>query len=109
MHKKSNAIFSFLLMLVLLTASISIGSYRGWSEQKAEVEKSMGSLLEMLTARREIGSNILSVAKRHLEANDEMMKTLQKDIDDLAKKAVFLILQKQMNALIMMLKLCSHI
>ena len=89
MHKKSNAVFAFLVMLVLLTASISIGAYKGWSEQKAEVEKSMGSLLEMLTARREIGSNILSVAKRHLEANDEMMKSLQKDIVELAKKSSF--------------------
>lgn len=89
MHKKSNAVLSFLLMLVLLAASISIGAYKGWSEKKAEVEQSMGSLFEMLIARREIGSNILSVAKRHLDSDDEMMKSLQKDIADLAKNSSF--------------------
>ena len=88
-HKKSNAFLAFIIMLVLLTASISLGAYRSWSAQKAEVEQSKGSLFEMLTATREIGSNILSVARRHLPKDDEKIVGLQKDIDDLARNSSF--------------------
>ena len=89
MHKKSNAVLAFLIMLVLLSASISLGAYRSWSAQKEEVEQSKGSLFEMLTARREIGSNILSVARRHLPKDDEKIISLQKDVDDLARNSSF--------------------
>ena len=57
-HKKSNAFLAFIIMLVLLTASISLGAYRSWAAQKAEVEQSKGSLFKILTASTEIGSNI---------------------------------------------------
>ncbi|NLC33583.1 MAG: hypothetical protein GX781_09860 [Clostridiales bacterium] len=89
MHKKSRAVLAFLVMIILLSGAISLGAYRGWSEKKLAVEKSMDSLFEMLTARREIGSNILSVAQRYLPKDHEMMAGLHQDIADLARESSF--------------------
>lgn len=116
MHKKSNAVFAFIFMLVLMTASVSFGVHRSWSQQKTELTESMAGLFEMLTARRETGSNILVVAKRHLDAQDEKIISLEKDIMDLGKNSSFETLakandrfEKDAQALLAKLKLQSSL
>ncbi len=89
MNRKLNAVLAFLAMLILLGGAVLWGAYKGWSQERSRVESSMGSLQEMLGARREIGNNILTVARRHLPAQDPLLTALSADITQLAEEEGF--------------------
>lgn len=89
MNKKINAFLAFLAMLILLAGAVMWGAYRGWSQERRQVESSMGTLYEMLGARREIGHNILTVAGRHLPETDAHIRALREDIEALSKDGDF--------------------
>lgn len=83
MHKRSTAVLAFVLMIALIGASLLWGAYKGWSAERRQVETSMGTLEEVLSARREVGANILTVARRHLPASDPLLVSLQAALTDL--------------------------
>lgn len=85
MNKKINAVLAFVVMLVLLTGAVMLGAYKGWSAERLQVESSMSTVYELLRARREIGNNILTVAKRHLSGDNALLRSLREDINELAK------------------------
>lgn len=92
MYKKINAVLAFIVMLVLLSAAVLWGAYKGWSSERSQVESSMNTLYDMLGARREIGNNILTVAKRHLSGEDALIRSLREDIKALEKNDSFEVL-----------------
>lgn len=85
MHKRSTAVMAFVLMIVLIGASLLWGAYKGWSAERQQVETCMGTLEEVLDARREVGFNILTVARRHLPAEHPMLLSLQTALADLSQ------------------------
>lgn len=89
MHKKIHAVFAFIIMLVLLSVAVMWGAYAGWSAERSQVESSMDTLYEMLGARQEIGNNILTVAQRHLQKEDALLRSLREDIAELGKSSDF--------------------
>lgn len=94
MYKKINAVLAFAVMIVLLSAAVMWGAYKGWSGERRQVESSMNTLYEMLGARREIGNNILTVAQRHLQKEDALVRSLREDIAELNKNTDFETLAK---------------
>lgn len=85
MHKRSTAVMAFVLMIVLIGASLLWGAYRGWSTERKQVETSMGTLEDVLSARREVGANILTVARRHLPAGDPLLLSVQEALNGIAQ------------------------
>jgi len=94
MHRKINAVLAFAVMLVFLAAAVMWGAYKGWAGERRQVESSMNTLYEMLGARREIGNNILTVAQRHLQKEDALVRSLREDIAELNKNSDFDVLAK---------------
>lgn len=76
---------SFLAMLVLVFAALGIGAYRGFVQDKAQVEQAMQSLSQLLETRVEMGNNLLTVAGRHLAADDPVMQALKADVQALSR------------------------
>ena len=62
---------AFLLMICLILFSVCLGAYRGWSDERAQVEESLSGLESMIASRVECAWNILAVAGRHLPETDE--------------------------------------
>ena len=93
LHRRSSAVLAFLLMLLMLLSAVLWGAYKGWSGQRAQVATAQSSLDEMLSARREVITNIVTVAARHLPENDQQLSALRADRDrlgsslDLAEQA----------------------
>lgn len=93
LHRRSTAWLAFFLMLLMVLAAVLWGACKGWASERAQVEAAQGSLTEMLSARREVITNILTVAGRHLPAEDEQLAGLRADRDllvsgaDLARRA----------------------
>lgn len=83
---------AILAMLALMLVAFGIGAYRGFTEEKFQVDLALGSLHDVLNTRIEMGNNLLTVAKRHLPPEDEAMGLIENDIkalnaDSLAEKA----------------------
>ena len=84
MHKKSTALLAFVLMIALVLAALSWGGYKHWSTQRKQVDQTLGTLSDMLTTRREVITNILTVAARHLPKDDALIAVVEKDKNLLA-------------------------
>ncbi len=85
-------LLAFLAMLLLLMAAFGVGAYRGFTEEKFQVDLALGSLSDTLNARVEMGNNLLTVAKRHVDREDVLLLAISEDIkalngDSLPKKA----------------------
>lgn len=80
MYKKSTAVFTTLLMLVLVIAAMAWGAWKGWDGERAQLDSQLGGLEDMLEARQEVASNILTVAARHLGQEDAQFKALQANL-----------------------------
>lgn len=85
---------AFLLMLCMILFSLGFGAYRGWSEERAQVDETYAGLQAMIRARVESAYNLLTVASRHMPETDEtvMAVTQARKIlegkDPLAQKAL---------------------
>lgn len=90
MNFTARAVLAFFLMLVLLSAAVAIGAYRGFSGEKAQVELALDSLAGVLETRIEMGHNLLTVAKRHLSASDPMIQAVVNDLAELSGQAPLL-------------------
>lgn len=86
---------AFILMVCLILFSVGFGAYRGFSRDRAEVEKAYEGLNELVTSpnarleevlfpRIEAANAILTVARRHLADTDEAVQALTRDRDALA-------------------------
>jgi hypothetical protein len=84
MHKKSTVLFAFVLMAALVLTALSWGALNHWSAQREQVDQTLGTLSDMLTTRREVIANILTVAARHLPKDDALIAEVEKDKDLLA-------------------------
>ena len=80
MKGTGRAVLAFLAMLVMLAAAFAIGSYRGYLNEKLNVEMASGSLDEVLDARIEMGNNLLTVASRHVSQDDPLLVSIQKHL-----------------------------
>lgn len=69
--------WAFVLMVVLVIASVGIGAYRGWSQERARVEETYAGLENMLQTRVETAYNVLTVAKRHPDAGAERIRQVE--------------------------------
>ncbi len=85
MHKKSSALIALVLMLCLIAASLAWGAHRGWTQERKQVDSTMGALLLVLDARSEVGANIVTVARRHLQSGDPQLQALRQDIQVLSE------------------------
>lgn len=86
---------ALILMICMIVFSVGFGAYRGWSRDRAEVEKAYESLNELVASpnarleeilfpRIEAANALLTVAKRHLPDSDETVTALKQDRDALA-------------------------
>lgn len=76
----------FILMVFMVLFSVCFGAYRGWSEERARVEETYAGLENMIHTRVESAYNLLTVAARHLDKNDEAFKRVTADRDVLEGK-----------------------
>lgn len=67
---------AFILMLLMLVVAVFIGAYRGWIGEKIRVEQTAADLNVMIKTRAESAYNLMTVAKRHLPANDEAIQAV---------------------------------
>ena len=74
---------AFLLMVILVVLSVGFGAYRGWSQERAKVEETYAGLESMLRTRVESAYNVLAVAGRHLDSEDENVRRVRQDRDAL--------------------------
>lgn len=77
-------ISGILVMLLLMLAAFGIGSYRGFTDEKLQVDLALGSLSDVMDTRIEMGNNLLTVAKRHLPQDDEAVQAVSADIKALS-------------------------
>lgn len=77
---KGRAFLAFLAMLVMLVAAFAVGAYRGYFNDRIQVELALSSLSDVLQARIEMGYNLLTVARRHLPEDDALVVSVQGSI-----------------------------
>lgn len=87
MFKRSTAVLSTVLMIALIVSAVLWGAYKGWRDERVQVEQSVAGLQEMLSVRREVAYNVLSVANRHLPEDDESVTSLRQDTDALGRRS----------------------
>lgn len=78
---------AFLLMICLILFSVCLGAYRGWSDERAQVEESLSGLESMIAGRVECAWNVWAVAKRHLPETDEDILRMNEARDILSGSA----------------------
>ncbi len=90
MNYTPRAILAFLLMLALVVVAVGWGAYRGFSQDKAQVETALGSLEGVLATRAEMGHNLLVVARRHRQDAPDVLNPLiqavEKDVGELESR-----------------------
>ena len=84
MKGSARTVLAFLAMLVMMLAAFAIGAYRGYFNDRLQVELALSSLSDVLTTRIEMGHNLLTVAGRHLDEEEAMLQSVKKDIADLS-------------------------
>lgn len=80
MKASARAVPAFLAMLLLLALAFGIGAYRGMYNERLQVELALSSLQDVLETRVEMGNNLLTVAGRHLDGEDPLVKAVREDI-----------------------------
>lgn len=86
MRRTSTAVLSTVLLFIMLAAAVLWGAYRGWQQERTQVEQSIQGLHEMLSARREVAHNVLTVADRHLPKDDALVAALRQDTQAMARR-----------------------
>lgn len=81
-------ILGILTMLLMMLVAFGIGAYRGFMEEKLQVDLVLGSLSDVMNTRIEMANNLLTVAKRHLPQDDELVLKIRQDIRDLSGESL---------------------
>jgi hypothetical protein len=81
---RGRVFLAFLLMLLLMAAAFGIGAYRAHFDEKVKIDQTLGSLNEVLTARIEMGNNLLTVAGRHLDAEEPLIISIRTQLANLS-------------------------
>ena len=89
MRKAPLIVLGTVLMLLLVVASLFIGALRGYQQEKAQVESTLGSLETVFSSRVETGNNILTVAERHLPREDALITAVKQDLQALTSNSPF--------------------
>lgn len=71
----------FILMICMMLFSVCFGAYQGWSKERMQVEETYAGLESMIHTRIESAYNLLTVASRHLNADDEGLRHVAADRD----------------------------
>lgn len=87
MRSKWWAVPALIIMLVLITAAFMIGAWRGFASDRAQVQMALTSLDTVFDSRAEMGNNLLLVARRHVGAEDPLVKAVQSDVAALSSGA----------------------
>lgn len=85
MPQKTKAVLAFLSMLLMFAISIGFGAVSGWHKEYNAVQQMLLPLNDVLDARREVGYNTLTVAKRHLPKDDKRIEAVTASISALEK------------------------
>ncbi len=87
MRKTSLTLLGTVLLILMLALALFIGAFKGFRQDKSQVESALGSLEAVFTSRVETGNNLLTVARRHLPEGDAMMTTLAQDVQTISGQA----------------------
>lgn len=87
MRSFSKTALALLAMLVLFGLAFGIGAYRGFTAEGDQVASALDSLSAVMDTRAEMGHNLLVVARRHLPENDECVKAVKEDVQQLDARA----------------------
>ena len=82
-------IFSVILCVMLVAFAFVYGALHGWQQDYSQVESTYASLQQQLNTRVETACNIMTVARRHLNADDSALLAL-KDARDVLSSAASL-------------------
>lgn len=77
-------LIGILSMLLMMLVAFGIGSYRGFNDEKLQVDLALASLSDVMVTRIEMANNLLTVAKRHLPQDDELILKVRQDIQALS-------------------------
>ena len=80
MNYKARAFLGFLAMLLLLAAAFVIGAYKAFNTERMQVELAGSGLSDVLGSRVEMGNNLLTVARRHPQADAALLEAVENDI-----------------------------
>lgn len=70
---------AFLLMICLCVTAVGVGAWRGWQEEKDALAMSREGLDHKVQIRVECAYNLLTVASRHLDENNEAFQAVLAD------------------------------
>ena len=85
---KAEKVISWVVLIVLIAGAFLYGAYREWNGRSREVDVCRAALKEAYTARREAAYNLLTVAKRHLNGENEAVLAVQEDWRQLGETAL---------------------
>ena len=84
---KLKAGWAAVIMVILALGSVVLGAYRGWTMERSLVDETYAGLEAMLHTRVESAYNLLTVANRHLEGSDPLIKSVARERDVLEGKS----------------------
>lgn len=76
-YRPAVAVLAFVLMVVMVLSAIGIGAYRSFAQARENVASDRDQLIQLVTARHGAANNILTVAERHLPADDPDVAALR--------------------------------
>ena len=88
---------AFVLMIVLIAGGVVIGAYKGWTKEQMPVKETRAGLDSMLETRVESAYNVLAVAKRHVQEDDEAYQRVLGDLKRLEDTGASLEVKAQAN------------
>ena len=80
-------VYAVLFAVLLLCGAVVYGAQHSWSDERAKISADQAQLQTMLDTRVEVACNILTVARRHLPAEDAAVAALEQDKNTLAGSA----------------------
>ena len=70
-------VYAVLFAVLLLCGAVVYGAQHSWSDERAKISADQAPLQTMLDTRVEAACNILTVARRHLPAEDAAVAALE--------------------------------
>lgn len=77
---------AWVLLICLAAFAVVFGAYQGWNKEKSLVNETYPKLEAMLATRVESANNVLTVAARHLDGQDDLLRQVSADRDLLQGK-----------------------
>ena len=72
---------AFALMLLMLICALLFGANKAFVQKKAEVDAAYGQMKNAVVLNAETAHNLLTVAKRHLSADNALILSVKSDLD----------------------------